>query len=183
MEKNIDYEFKARPIAADTLSMYAAAACFIWPVLFFSILNNDSGEMIYFVFFILELFFLVAVSVLKSVKSTVNADKNNLTVRNFACGNVVSVKKYEYSDIEAADCFVSQNISRNRVNVSYSMQAIIMLKNGKTLHYIMDLKIELNLHKHDPKLYNKLVDNEEMLMLCTFINEIKAKQNNDGNTK
>lgn len=106
-----------------------------------------------------------------------------MTVRNFVCGNVVSVKKYEYSDIEAADCFVSQNISRNRVNVSYSMQAIIMLKNGKALHYIMDLKIELNLHKHDPKLYNKLVENEKMLKLCTFINEIKAKQNSDGNMR
>lgn len=183
MEKHIDYEFKARPIAVNTLSMYAVVACFICPFLFIGMLSSSLGGIIYFVFIILELLFLAAVSVLKSVRSTVNANKNNLTVRNFVCGNVVSVKKYEYSDIEAADCFVSQNISRNRVNVSYSMQAIIMLKNGKALHYIMDLKIELNLHKHDPKLYNKLVENEEMLKLCTFINEIKAKQNSDGNMR
>lgn len=183
MAKNIDYEFKARPVAVDTLSMYATVACCTFPVLFFGILSSDSGEIMYFIFIILELLFLVAVIVLQSVRSTVNANKNKLTVRNFVCGNFASMKEYEYSDIEAADCFVSQNRSRNGVNVSYSMQTIIMLKNGKTLHYIMKLKIELNLHKHDPKLYNKLIENEEMLKLCAFINEIKAKQNNDGNTQ
>lgn len=180
MKKDIDYEFKARPIAADTLLMFAAVACFVCPFLFIGAVSSASGGILYFVFIIFALLSLASVTVLKSVRSTVNADKNKLTVKNFVCGNVVSVKKYEYSDIEAADCFVSQNVSRNGVNTSYSMQAIIMLKNGKALHYIMKLKIDLNLHKHDPNLYNKLVENEEMLKLCAFINDIKAKQNSDG---
>lgn len=175
MKKDIDYEFKARPIAADTLSMFAVVAAAVMPFVFIGMLSSDSGPIIYFVFIILEVFFLASVTVLGSVKSAVKADKNNVTVINFVCGGMVSAKKYEYSDIEAADCFVSQNVSRNGVNTSYSMQAIIMLKNGKALHYIMKLKIDLNLHKHDPNLYNKLVENEEMLKLCAFINDIKAE--------
>lgn len=183
MEKNIDREFRARSQNADFLSALATVGCFLPPFVIIGFFVTIRVDILIFVIVILEIILLAVALIMNSALSIVNANKNNVTIKNILCRNVVSVKTYEYSDIEAAECFVVKNRSRYGNNVSYSMYIVINLKNGKPLHYTKGLKISCNLHRDDPKRYRQLVANEEMFKLCTFINDIKAKQNNDGNTQ
>lgn len=174
MEKNIDYEFKERSAVAYTLSMYVILACFIWPVLIFCILNSDSGEIIYFIFIIVEILLLGAAIFLRSVRSIVNADKSKLTVKNFALGNLVSTQSFDYDSIEAADCFVKKYAYKGKTR--YSMEAVIRLEDGKKLKFTKDLKIRVNLHRRNPEQYNQLIASEPMLQLCRFVNTNKARK-------
>lgn len=183
MEKNIDREFRARNESADSLSALAAVGCVLPPfvVMGIGVFLTDRVDILILIIVILELMLLAAALIFNSSLCIVNANKNNVTIKNILCRNVVSVKTYEYSDIEKAECYVEQFKSRYGISVSYGMRVKIMLKSGKALKYGSGLKISNNLHKDDPKLYRRLVEDEEMFKLCAFINDIKAKQNNDGN--
>lgn len=181
MGKNIDREFRAKNARAHFLSALATLGCFLPPFVIIGAFVTDRVDILIFVIVILEIILLAAALIFNSSLCIVNANKNNVTVKNILCRNVVSVKTYEYSDIEKAECRVVQYRSRHGICVSYGMSADIILKSGNTLKYDCPLKISCNLHKNDPKLYRRLVEDEEMFKLCVFINDIKAKQNNEGN--
>lgn len=181
MEKNIDREFRAKNARAHFLSALATLGCFLPPFVIIGASVTDRVDILIFVIVILEIFLLAAALIMNSSLCIVNANKNNVTVKNILCRNMISVKTYEYSDIEKAECFVVKHRSRYGTNVGYSMDVVIKLKNDKPLKYSKSLKISCNLHRNDPKLYRQLIEDEEMFKLCVFINDIKAKQNNEGN--
>lgn len=181
MKKNIDREFRARNERVHSLSALAALGCFLPPFIIIGAFVTDRVDILIFIIVILEAVLLAAALIFNSSLCIVNANRNNVTIKNILCRNVVSVKTYEYSDIEKAECYVEQFRARRSISVSYGMRVKIMLKSGKTLEYGKRLNISSNLHRDDPKRYRQFVENEEMFKLCAFINNIKANRNNDGN--
>lgn len=174
MEKNIDREFRARSERADFLSALASLCCFFPPLVILGAFVTDRIDILILIIVTLEVILFAAALILNSALCIVKANRNCVTVKNILCRNVISVKDYEYRDIEAAESRVVQYKSRRGAYVSYGMSVTIRLKNGKTLKYCNGLKISCNLHRDDPKRYQRLVEEDEMFKLCAFINDIKA---------
>lgn len=179
MEKNIDWEIRTESKSLGTLgAVIVSCGCLLPAAVICTLaLFTDHMDILILTVVFSVVILLAATVVFSSARSVVNANKNNVTVKDILCGQAVSVKKYEYSDIESAECRVFQFSARNSsYSVCYGMWVKIKLKNGKTLKYDKALDISSNLHKYDLKKYNHLVESEDMFKLCAFINDIKAKQ-------